>query len=402
MKRIFHSLFVKIVFISLIFLSVLMFFIQHEFEQMQRENMEMKARVITLIEKEQPEMKGQLLDIFAKGEDELSKEELLQINNYGLDLNQLNFENQISFYKSFFVVLSITLIFVLLCIFLVYRIHYQYDQKVLAIDDYLRDILAHNYNLQLSKNEEGVLSVLYNDIYKVMVMLKENNKELSEEKSQLSNDLADISHQLKTPLTSMSMMCELLMQEELSKDERQQFLKNISTQVLRIEWLVSSLLKLSKLDTKTVRFSKEDISMKELIHRASESLLLTMDVKNQLLIVEGDDPIVNVDINWSREAFLNIMKNCVEHTPNSGTLKIDIMDSAMCVQVRIKDSGSGIDEGDLPHIFKRFYRGKNANSDSVGIGLAMAKAVIEEQGGTISVDSIKGKGSTFIIRFFRT
>ncbi|MEG1630142.1 MAG: HAMP domain-containing sensor histidine kinase, partial [Erysipelotrichaceae bacterium] len=255
--------------------------------------------------------------------------------------------------------------------------------------------------LDLLGNEEGVLSILSNDIYKVTVMLKENNLILKEDKEKLGNDLADISHQLKTPLTSMSMMCDLLSQEELGEEQRIKFLKNIRSQLQRIDWLVTSLLKMSKLQIGTVHFLKESMNAFDLLDKASESLLLMLDLKDQTLIVNGDQAYLNVDRNWTSEALLNILKNCVEHTQDGGFITCNVMDTPMYIQIKISDTGSGIASVDLPHIFERFYRGKNSSSDSVGIGLAMSYEIITSQQGTLWVESKEQQGTTFTIRFFK-
>ena len=240
-----------------------------------------------------------------------------------------------------------------------------------------------------------------NDIYKVTVMMKEQNEVLKQDKMYLANNLADISHQLKTPLTSMLIMSDLLENDDLSLEERRKFLGVIKSQLHRIEWLVSSLLKMAKLDAKTIVFKKERIRAHQFLNKAIEPILMLMEEKQQQFIIEGDNPIMCFDINWTSEAFVNILKNCSEHKQAGGTLRAEVFDTAMYTEFILSDNGEGIDAKDLPFIFERFYRASKSNSDSVGIGLAMAYSIITSQEGTISVRSKLNEGTAFSVRFFK-
>jgi signal transduction histidine kinase len=285
------------------------------------------------------------------------------------------------------------LVFIGLFLFFTYRRYAQIDR----LSAYLRKINRGDYTLDVSDNTEGELSILKSEIFKVTVMLREQNEALCRDKTRLSNALSDISHQLKTPLTSMFMMTDLLYDEDLPDEKRREFTGRIRAQLERLEWLVSALLKLSRLDAKTVRFRRNAVPLVRLIEKAAAPLLIPMELKNQTLTVAGD-VVVRCDENWTGEALLNILKNCVEHTPGSGKITVECADNPLYTEIRISDSGPGIDPKDLPHVFNRFYRGKNASNDSVGIGLAMSAAIIEEQGGTIEAKA-SSKGSVFIVRF---
>jgi signal transduction histidine kinase len=275
-------------------------------------------------------------------------------------------------------------------------------QDIKKLSGYLRKIYGGDYSLDIRDNMEGELSILKNEIYKVTLILSKQAELLKTEKEQLADALSDISHQLKTPLTSMTVMADLLSNPKLEPEKRKEFTKNIELQLERMEWLLTSLLKLSKIDAGTAQFKNELIEAKKLIRQAVEPLLIPMELKLQNLVIEGKDSAAFTgDFNWSAEAILNIVKNCMEHTPDGGTIRIICDENALYTEIRISDNGSGIDKEDLPYIFKRFYRGKNASKDSVGIGLAMAKSIITSQNGDITAESRVKEGTAFTIKFYK-
>ena len=274
-------------------------------------------------------------------------------------------------------------------------------RRLAELSDYLNQICSGRYDLDIRDNEEGELSILKNDIYKVTLRLSEQTQMLQKDKKQLADAISDISHQLKTPLTSMSVMTDLLGDERLSEEKRKEFLHNIRTQLERIEWLVSSLLKLSKIDAGTAEFKREQISAAEVVKRAVEPLLIPMELRSQQLVIRGEDVTFFGDINWTAEALTNIVKNCIEHTGDGGTITVEYSENPLYAEMRIIDNGSGIAREDLPYIFKRFYRGKNAGDESIGIGLAMAKSITEHQNGDLSVISKEGIGTQFNMKFYK-
>ncbi|UOE94080.1 HAMP domain-containing sensor histidine kinase [Alkalihalobacillus sp. LMS39] len=279
--------------------------------------------------------------------------------------------------------------------------HWRYEE-IRKLSGYLRKISGGDFSLDVRDNKEGELSILKNDIYKVTLMLSKQSSGLKRDKSKLTEAISDISHQLKTPVTSMMVMADLLQRQGLSEEKRVEFTKNISLQLERIEWLVSALLKLSKMDAGSILFKRDTIIVKDLIHQSIEPLLIPMDIKQQSLILNGDVNVTYVgDFNWSSEAFINIVKNCVEHTPEGGKIKITFSENPLFTQITILDTGKGIDKADLPYIFKRFYKGKNASEESVGIGLALAEKIITSQHGSIEVKSQEGKGTEFTIKFYK-
>ena len=266
--------------------------------------------------------------------------------------------------------------------------------------EYLKRINGGDYALDVRDNTEGELSILKNEIYKVTAALRERGDALQREKLALADALSDISHQLKTPLTSMLIMTDLLCDTELPEPQRRAFTSRMRLQLERLQWLVSSLLKMSRLDAGTVKFNPRCIDAKALIGKACAPLLIPIELKNQTLRLDAGETALTCDENWTVEALINVLKNCVEHTPEGGEIVISCEENPLFTQIRIRDNGPGIDADDLPHIFSRFYRGKNASEDSVGIGLAMAAASVQEQGGSITAGS-SGHGSTFTLRFLK-
>ncbi len=273
--------------------------------------------------------------------------------------------------------------------------------EIKRLSHYLRQISSGDDSLDIRDNHEGELSILKSEIYKVTTMLAEQRSLLQKDKIHLTNAISDISHQLKTPLTSMSMMVELLQSSTLPMKKRMEFTKTIRTQLERIEWLVSALLKLSKIDAGTAQFQREAILVRDLVDKAIETVLIPLDIKEQKVIIDGDpQAIVHADINWTSEALINIFRNAVSHTPELGELHIKFSQNPLFTEIMIRDSGPGIPKEDLPHIFKRFYRGKYAAKDSVGIGLAMAYSIIKKQDGDINVTSSQKEGTIFTLKFY--
>lgn len=268
----------------------------------------------------------------------------------------------------------------------------------------LKSLTGHD-EYRFTEYVEGELSILQSEVYKVTVRMIELNERLLKDKTYLADTLADISHQLKTPMTSMMVMADLLSNPELPADKRQEFTGNIQSQLERMEWLLSTLLKMSKLDAGTLRLNPSKTDLKQMINRAVSHLIIPMELKNQNLVIsckdENDSIMLNIDENWTVEAVSNIVKNCMEHTPEFGSINIEYGDNPLYKYISIKDTGEGIAEEDLPHIFERFYKGKNAGKDSVGIGLAFARQIISMENGSIEATSKKDEGSCFLIKFYK-
>ena len=269
------------------------------------------------------------------------------------------------------------------------------------LSDYLKRIGRGDYSLDIRDNVEGELSILKNEIYKVTTRLREQAEYNLREKYYLADALSDISHQLKTPLTSMMVMTDLLKEEGLPTDKREEFTDTIRAQLIRIEWLVTSLLKLSRLDAGTIVLESRPVPAAEVIGRAAQHLLIPMELKGIEFEVQGEENVTFPgDLSWSAEAFANILKNCMEHTPSGGRIRVMYEENHLYTVISVEDNGEGIAAEDLPHIFERFYKGKNAGADSVGIGLAMAYEILAKEQGKIDVTSKEGEGTRFRVKFY--
>lgn len=271
-------------------------------------------------------------------------------------------------------------------------------KKIADLNNYLSLVCAGNYLIDIKDNTEGELSILKNNLYKVIVLLRSKNELLEKDKIYLADSLADISHQLKTPLTSLMVMVDLL-KDEKNIDKQKQFISIIEIQISKIKWLVENLLKLSKLDAGTIKFKKEKIDVLSVITKSLSPFLVQMEMKNISLETTINDFSFTGDLNWTSEAVENIIKNYIEHTADNGKLNIETGVTNIYSYIKITDNGCGIKKKDLPHIFERFYQGENSSKESVGIGLALAKTIVENQGGTIDVTSEENVGTEFIIKF---
>ena len=264
----------------------------------------------------------------------------------------------------------------------------------------LKEVSAGCDQLHLEEYEEGELNILSSEIYKLTVQLREQTSLLQEDKLFLEKSLSDISHQLKTPLTSLSVMNDLLRDDTLPVDKRKEFLDSTGRQLERMDWLLKSLLKMAKLDAGTERLQREPVKAVAFVKGAAEHLLIPMELRGQQFSISGDEAAFYGDAAWTREALANILKNCMEHTPSGGRISVHVERNPLYLAMRISDTGCGIDPEDISHVFERFYRGKNSGEDSVGIGLCMAKSIITRENGTLSVESKLGKGTLFTIKFY--
>ena len=324
-----------------------------------------------------PEMEDEIIDIITQGNSKENMDlgkEILAKYNYK---DNISFENEVIINKSLkeiliinIIVISILLIFSLLLSLIYFRKIYK---DIKDMTDYVYNSSeGHFYNMK-NRNQEGQIGLLKTELIKMTNILKEKVELLNKEKIFLNEAISDISHQLKTPMTSLIILNDL-MYEDLPKETKIEFLDKIKSQLNRMEWLV----------------------------KISPSLI-PMEIKNIELKIKGNENAVyKGDMNWSSEAIVNIIKNCVEHTPQGGKIEISYEENPLYSEIVIKDNGEGIDDKDLPNIFKRFYKGKSSKEDSVGIGLAMAKSIIESQNGDIYVKSEKNKGSEFHIIFHKT
>ena len=249
-------------------------------------------------------------------------------------------------------------------------------------------------------SSEGLTGILQSEIYKVVALLREQYSGEKKQKEYMADMLSDISHQIKTPLTAIQLMTELLEQPGLDEEKRLQYAERIDSQVSRITWLIRNLLALSQLEAGMLRMKLMPVSLNSLMEDIKSSLEIMAELKGVSLVSEIPDITLEADRHWLREALMNIIKNCIEHTDEGGHVEIKALQNNICTEIIIEDNGSGISEKDLPHIFERFYKAENASVQSVGIGLALAKQIISGHGGLIEVKSTKGEGTSFGIKIY--
>ena len=301
----------------------------------------------------------------------------------------------------------ISLIIIITFDLLIILIFYLYDKnkskKIKEITKMISKINNRQFDIDINDFNEGELSILKNEISKTTTMLRQVADNSVKDKLNLKDSLGDISHQLKTPLTSITIMIDnILDNPDMDEKTRKKFLINIKREILNINFLVMSLLKLSKFDANVVKFNKECVYLKDIIIESIKNVSMIKELKNITIKVSGDDNIkLLCDFKWQVESITNILKNSIEHTSEYGTVEVNYSENKLYTRILIKDNGKGIDSDDLPHIFDRFYKGKNGSDDSFGIGLSLSKTIIEKEGGSITVKSTPNIGTIFTIKYLK-
>lgn len=326
------------------------------------------------------------------------------LKEYGIDIEKesILMENGNYFKKFLYTNIGISIFFsiLLVTVFLLYN--KSKDKKLQEITNYIEEINNRNYTLDIDGNTEDELSILKNEIYKTTIMLKEQTENAVNDKFKLKDSLSDISHQLKTPLTSIIIMLDNIIDNpNMENSIRNEFINDIKRQITNINFLVQSLLKLSRFDTNTVNFINKEVKTKDIIQEAINNVSTLCDLKNIEVIVDGDlEGTIICDFKWQVEAVTNILKNAVDYSETSSKIIINCKMNKVYYEIRVIDNGNGIDKEEISHIFERFYKGKNSSKDSVGIGLALAKTIIEKNNGTISVETKNKLGTTFSIKYY--
>lgn len=253
-----------------------------------------------------------------------------------------------------------------------------------------------------SDSREGELAVLKSEVTKMTVRLREQADDLVRDKHRLTDAIADISHQLRTPLTAMNLTISLLSEDDITDERRVKLTRDLLRTLRRVDWLIEALLKIARIDAGTAEFRRERVDVSELVRRALEPFRISMELRGQeLRTAIGNESYIG-DMAWSVEAIGNIVKNCVEHTPAGGYIEVTASETALYTEIVVRDSGSGFAAEDIPHLFERFYRGKNADGGSVGIGLSLARSVIVAQNGTIKAQNGKGGGAVFTVKIYKS
>lgn len=396
------KLIIAILITTIIAITVNIFITRNELKTYQNKVDIVIANIVGEIQEKYPEVKEEEIISILNMKSNSLKIGYSILEKYGID-NDASSINGLDSSKDIIKTNVVTIILLIIAILLILLIYSKSkDKKIQEIIRYIEEINRKNYNLKIEENSEDELSHLSNELYKITVMLKEQAEASNKDRKALQTSIEDISHQIKTPLTSMSIMLDNI-RENPNMDEktRQTFIYEISRQVEWIKWLVISLLKLAKLDSNTAVFVKKEVDVKQLIDDVIKNLTIPLDIKEQHIIVEGKDSKFVGDYNWQLEALTNIVKNCIEHTPENKNIYISYGENNFYTKIVIRDEGTGIDKQDVKHIFERFYKGKNASENSIGIGLALAKSIIEKDNGYIICASKVGEGTSFEIKYMK-
>ena len=360
------------------------------------------SNLIDEIMENYPETDEQELIRIISSENQEKKDEVLSKYGYTNNISYIK-ELEISMNTSLKINIAIIVVLGVIAIIVALIYTSKRDKNLREINKYLDKVNNGNYELKIEENGEDEISRLRNELYKTTILLRESAENSEKEKTNLSNSLADISHQLKTPLTSIRIMLDNI-EENPNMDEktRNEFIEEISRQIDWISSLVVSLLKLAKFDAGSIVMQDTDINVKKLIDNVINNLAIMIDIKNIKIEEKIDeDVILRADYNWQLEALTNIIKNCIEHSKEDSKIKIEVENNSIFVKIKITDEGEGIAKEDLSHIFERFYKSKQASENSIGIGLSLAKTIIEKENGYIKVDSELGKGTTFEIKYLK-
>ena len=393
---------IPIIILTIIIIATNILFTVNELKNNQRITSNVIAGIIGNIEKNYPNVSEKEIISILNSENEEIEDGKNTLIKYGINIENQNAIGQITNNK----LLIINILSIIILVFAILVILYIYSRseskKIKEIEKYIEAINNKNYTLKISENSEDEFSNLSNELYKTTVMLKEQASNSQKSQKTLQTYIEDISHQLKTPLTSISIMLDNIIDNpDMEIETRQKFLHEINRQIEWFNWLVIALLKLSKIDSGTAVFTKKEINVEKIINHVIQNLAIPLDIKQQKIIVNGNSSKFIGDYNWQLEALTNIVKNCIEHTPNHKNIYIKFEENNFYTKITIRDEGVGIAKEDIKHIFERFYKGKNSSENSIGIGLALSKSIIERDNGYIICSSKEGEGTTFEIKYMK-
>ena len=359
---------------------------------------------------------GAIINVIKDKYPEITDKEIAEIINsdefetndfftkYGIDINNKSIliKNDKDYHIFLVINMSFLTITIIILLILYIRYNHKKENDIKDIIKCIEQINKKNYELQIDSISEDELSILKNEIYKTTIMLKESAENSNKDKLNLKKSLEDISHQLKTPLTSILVMLDNIIEDpDMDINVRNDFVRDIKRNVVNINFLVQALLKLSKFDANTVHFIKKEYNLGSIVDESIKNVSTLCDLRNiNIELNIKNDSKIMCDSKWQIEAITNILKNSIDHSKDNQKVIINVEDNNVYSTVEIKDFGDGISKKDISHIFERFYKGENATSDSIGIGLALAKTIIEEDNGNISVESNKN-GTKFTIKYFK-
>ena len=397
-KEIKHFLLVTriILLISIIFICIYSY---SSYKKLEKNNNLLISSILYNVKQQYPDLNDEEI-VHILNTDELN--EYPELKKYGIKIeeNNISLSNKKLMLKYIECSMLVLFIHLIITSFVFNYYFHKREKNLKEITNYLKELNNHNYKLKLEDNEEGELSILKNELYKTSIMLNEQASLSKKEKENLKDSLSDISHQLRTPLTSINLMIDNLLEGNLSKEEEKKQLISINRKIKSTNFLIESLLKLSKFDANTIEFNNSEYKINKIIESVEDNLRDLLDLNDVTLNITGNKKdALYCDHHWLVEALTNIVKNCIEHSKPGDSIDINYSKSELLTKITIKDYGTGMNEKDRKHLFDRFYKGENSNPNSIGIGMSLAKAIIEHNGGTISVSSKLGKGTEFTIKY---
>lgn len=403
------SVFIKLLIFQLVFSICIFGVLNYEIKEVNKKIVEQNTAIVGNILNKHPELEREITGYITKGPSngDIEKGEKV-LSQYGYDESmrprlQPALKNMSPKVKG--IIFFISFIY-FIPLFLLIRGEYNFIyNKVRNISFAAERVVEGDFSIVLEEAGEGDFNILNHQFNQMSNRLEASLEGLKNEKGFLKNIISDISHQLKTPLSSLIMLNELIIEDEdMEESVKVDFLKRMGGQLGRMEWLIINLLKMARLEVGAIQFRREEIFLREPIEIALSALNTKIREREQRIniIEKNESCYFHGDKDWTGEAFINIIKNCIEHTDEGGEINIILSETPLFSQVIISDNGEGIDRKDLPHIFKRFYKGSSdVKADSIGIGLNLSKLIIESQDGIISVKSEKGVGTEFTITFLK-
>ena len=350
------------------------------------------------VESTAPERLGDVMHLYKEGDSlKNTGEEVLGQYGYGRDVYSFI---PVRLWLAAYVIPFCAVLALLLSFLLYWRHQAKKDERRMeALSGYLDGLMEGQYDTLMQKLE-GTDSPLEDSIYKAVVLLREGREQAQRAKQNLADNMADMSHQLKTPAASIGLTLSLLKKKAWDEEAKGDIMR-MEGQIGHLQYMVGSMLTLSRLDAGVLELEEKEFDLEEMLVDAVQPFVRQMEEKGICFGIQGADGIsLSGDFGWCSEAFGNIIKNCVEHTPEQGNIRIACRDNPIYTEVVIQDSGGGFDEADLPHLFERFYRGAGSSKDSVGIGLALSKSIIEKENGTVTAENAKTGGARFCIKFY--
>lgn len=392
----------------IVLMAVLNIFINISFDKIKSNYISESYALIGALSNTHSIQEDKIASVFTQGtkiEDYKAGKQIMATYGYKEDMDIKLIPNVNKSYESLKLRVNILIILSIIMLYLITLLFYRkiniYIEK---LNQGIKKVIEGDFSLRFSFIGEDSFSVLAHNFNQMAERLENALKELTKEKFFLKDTLANISHQLKTPITSMNLFTEALINNSsMDKNEIEKIGCKMRSSLYSMEWLIKKLLKLAKIESGVIEYNKVSRSFKETIEKAIEPLLIIIEEKNINLSVNLEEGSYPHDIGWTSEALTNIIKNSVEHTKQQGDISICYENNLLYHKITISDNGKGIDKEDLPHIFERFYKGKSRssikNTESIGIGLALSKSIIEGQGGFLQVESTKEYGSKFTITF---